>query len=159
MGYSTGVILEFRGENLFLSNLYTAPMVWRGYEFNSAEQAFAYAKTFFTSSEGVGNHHRDLIMKSKTSSEAKSLGHKTPINADEWDKHKVMYMREIVHAKFLTVDGLAGRLMNTGAKMLIEGNDHGDKFWGRVHEGGRWRGLNVLGVILMEERGFWNQPR
>lgn len=159
MSYETGVILEFRGENLFLSNMYTAPIQWRGYEFDSAEQAFQFAKTFFTSSEGVGNHHRDLIMKSKSPKDAKAYGRKVPINVAEWDKHKVMYMREIVHAKFLTGTGLAGRLMNTGAKMLIEGNDHGGRFWGRVYEGGRWKGLNVLGVILMEERGFWNLPR
>ena len=41
--------------------------------------------------------------------------------------------------------------------MLVEGNDWGDKFWGRCLDKstGKMVGLNTLGVILMEERGLW----
>ena len=57
----------------------------------------------------------------------------------------------------ITKDG--GTLINTGCTMLVEGNDWGDKFWGRCLDKttGRWVGLNTLGVILMEERGIWSR--
>jgi predicted NAD-dependent protein-ADP-ribosyltransferase YbiA (DUF1768 family) len=68
-----------------------------------------------------------------------------------WDATKIQYMREIVHSKFKNVVGLAGQLLNTGAMMLVEGNTWGDTWWGRVDG----KGYNHLGVILMEERGYW----
>lgn len=157
MSYQVGAILEFRGEYAFLSNHYVAPMVWRGEDFNSAEQAFAYAKTFFSKSTEQGERYRKEISAAKTPGEAKRIGRRAVIDVHEWDKRRVMYMREIVHAKFMTNAGLVGPLINTGARMLIEGNDWNDKFWGRVKEEGRWVGLNTLGVILMEERGWWSR--
>ena len=141
--------------------------MWRGIGFTSAEQAFAFAKTFFVKDNtpkriaGVdvteAEYFQDLIMKSDGPGEAKRRGREATINVAEWDKHKVTYMREIVHAKFMTAKGIVGPLINTGAAMLIEGNDWGDMFWGRCLVDGRWKGLNILGSILMEERGWWNR--
>ena len=158
MSYQTGVINEFRGKNYFLSNYYTAPMTWQGTEFHSAEQAFAYAKSFCAMHAMAETFGAQQILDAKTPGEAKALGKKLAISVDEWDARKVMYMREIVHAKFLTAVGLAGMLVNTGAQMLVEGNDWGDTFWGRCKNSeSRWVGLNTLGVILMEERGWWSR--
>lgn len=153
----TGVIKEFRGENYFLSNYYTAPFEWRDIEFRSGEQAFAYAKTFFADHDVV--FWQRTILDAKTPGDAKKAGRNRVMNLDvkEWDKHKVQYMREIVHSKFGGVPGLAGQLINTGSCMLVEGNDWGDKFWGRCLDTktGKMVGLNTLGVLLMEERGYW----
>jgi len=148
-------ITEFRGEYFFLSNYYTQPFLWRRIEFQSAEQAFAYAKTFFATGRMDGNLFAQDILNAKSPGDAKKLGRRVRIDVDEWDKHKVMYMREIVHAKFASGNDISGKLSRTGAAMLVEGNDWGDKFWGRVRERDRWVGLNVLGAILMEERGYW----
>lgn len=163
-----GVIPEFRGEYYFLSNYYTAPFIWRGIEFKSAEQAFAYAKTFFAIDDkprdyegdfvSEGEYFQSHILKAETPGEAKKLGRQVKIQVAEWDARKIMYMREIVHAKFMTGEGnLVGKLINTGAKMLVEGNTWNDRFWGRCldKDTGKMVGLNALGVILMEERGFW----
>lgn len=148
----------FREENFFLSNYYYSPFKWRRIDFNWSEQAFAYAKTFFVLKEGVGEQYRQKILNATSPGEAKRLGRQCPIDVVEWDKHKVMYMREIVHAKFRTADPiLVHKLLNTGCSMLIESNDWGDKYWGRVKEGDKWIGLNILGVILMEERGWWSR--
>lgn len=148
----TEPITEFRGEFYFLSNYYTAPMVWRNMEFHSAEQAFAYAKTLFCAHDKLS--HQTAILGTPTPGEAKKRGRQLPINVVEWDKNKVQYMREIVHAKFLTGEGnLVGKLINTGSAMLVEGNDWGDTFWGRCDG----RGRNVLGAILIEERGWWSR--
>src|SRR5690606_30581727 len=139
-----GVIPEFRGEYYFLSNYYTSTFTWRSIEFKSAEQAFAYAKTFFAVADEEKNRYQSLILNSSEPGEAKKLGRAVSIRVDEWDKRKVMYMREIVHAKFMTGEGnLVGKLINTGAKMLVEGNTWGDTMWGRCkNENGVWVGLN-----------------
>jgi predicted NAD-dependent protein-ADP-ribosyltransferase YbiA (DUF1768 family) len=60
-------------------------------------------------------------------------------------------MREIVKAKFDQHADLRQKLIETGAALLVEGNQHNDRFWGRC-EG---KGLNVLGSILMELRGYY----
>ena len=39
-------------------------------------------------------------------------------------------------------------LLNTEDSILIEGNNHGDKFWGQV----KGEGMNMLGKLLMEVR-------
>jgi hypothetical protein len=39
-------------------------------------------------------------------------------------------------------------LLNTGSSMLIEGNNYGDRFWGKVND----IGSNHLGELLMSVR-------
>jgi len=157
----TGVVSSFRGDYFFLSNYdQHGKFIWRNQVFTSGEQAFSYAKTFYPTD---GNQARaqllgEAILEAKTPGEAKKLGRGAPLDLKVWDGgHKVWIMREIVHAKFAGVPEYAGKLVNTGAMMLVEGNDWGDKFWGRCLDKatGKMVGLNTLGVILMEERGLW----
>ncbi len=153
-----GVINDFRGDYAFLSNFYVAPFVWRRQEFQSGEQAFAFAKITFTVPYEDMRKNADAVLAARTPKAAKAVGRRANINVEEWDKYKVAYMRELTHAKFSGVPGLAGALINTGATMLVEGNTWGDQFWGRTQNpDGLWTGLNVLGVILMEERGVWSR--
>lgn len=140
----TDVIKEFTGEFFFLSNFYEQEFKWRGIHFPTAEHAFQGAKAL-----GKGEH-LTKILNAPTPAKAKYFGKAVPIDVEEWDNRRVDVMREIVHAKF-QVDGLAGRLINTGAALLVEGNDWNDTFWGRC----KGKGHNVLGSILMEERGYW----
>lgn len=156
-----GVVPEFRGDYFFLSNYNQHEAFrWRNNYFTSGEQAFAFAKTFYPTSGNEREADRLAIdiIAAKTPGEAKKLGRKAPLDLSLWDGgHKVQIMREIVHAKFRGVTGYGGKLINTGAMMLVEGNDWGDKFWGRCLDKstGQMVGLNTLGVILMEERGRW----
>lgn len=145
-----GVVKEFRGEYRFLSNYDTTPFEWRNHQFPSAEHAFAFAKTFCAENDEAV-YWQAHILKAKSPGEAKKYGRQVQIDVAEWDANKVQWMREIVHAKFKTGEGLAGQLINTGAMMLVEGNDWGDTFWGRCNG----KGFNTLGVVLMEERGYW----
>lgn len=153
----TGAITSFRGDNLFLSNYdQHEPFKWRGDYFTSGEQAFAFAKGYFSILTGPAQQaYFDSVLNAETPGEAKGLGRKVPLTVDNWDSVKVQYMREITSAKFSGVPEYAGKLMNTGARMLVEGNTWGDKFWGRCKVGDKWVGLNTLGVILMEQRGRW----
>lgn len=155
------VIAEFRGEHAFLSNYFSASFIWRNVEFSSAEQAFAWAKTIYAKDDVTSAKYALQILATDHPGEAKKLGRQMPINVADWDKYKNMYMRELVHAKFLQntsgID-LVGKLINTGPVMLVEGNDWNDTYWGRCkNKEGRWVGLNTLGVILMEERGWWSR--
>jgi ribA/ribD-fused uncharacterized protein len=158
----TGAITSFRGEYKFLSNYdQHEPFSWRGNEFTSGEQAFAYAKTFCMPVLNDKDRHdkmraqQAILFNAQTPGEAKKMGRAVKIDVNLWDDNKVAIMREITHSKFFQVREYAGKLINTGCTMLVEGNTWGDKFWGRVQENGKWVGLNTLGVILMEERGRW----
>jgi ribA/ribD-fused uncharacterized protein len=154
----TGVIKEFRGEHLFLSNFYQNVFDWRGKKFFCAEQAFQYAKTWYPL-RGEEMKAKDMAMRlydTGNGATARKYGREIPLDTKTWDMHKVALMREIIHAKF-KAPGMVGPLLNTGACMLVEGNDWGDKFWGRCLDKttGKMVGLNVLGTLLMEERGYW----
>lgn len=152
----TDAITNFWGAHAFLSNFDMADFAWRNDAFPTGEHAFSFAKGYFINGTGSEQQaHFDAVLNAVTPNEAKKLGRQVKIGVEEWDAHKVQYMREIVHAKFLGVPGLAGQLINTGASMLVEGNTWGDRVWGRVYEDGKWTGKNLLGVILMEERGYW----
>lgn len=156
----TDVINSFRGEHAFLSNFYQAVFEWRGRRWFCGEQAFQYAKTDYPRDDYLGRATaRDLakrLLDTGNPKTAKKYGREIPLDTKFWNQHRVQIMREITHAKFATAgNDIAGKLIRTGDAMLIEGNDWGDKFWGRCLENGQWVGLNKLGVILMEERGYW----
>lgn len=156
-----GAVTSFRDEYSFLSNHYTAVFDWRGRKWFCVEQAFQWAKTGFYL-DGQKQKADDIgkrLCDAGSGYVAKRYGREIPLDVAEWDKRKVSYMREIVHAKFRTSQpGLTGQLINTGAMMLVEGNDWGDTFWGRCKDSnGKWTGYNTLGVILMEERGWWSR--
>lgn len=155
----TGVVPSFDGEYFFLSNFYEAPFEWRNHEFPTAEHAFQAAKAYAMPDARLPDmtSYMNSVIMAETPKRAKYLGRIVPLDVKEWDRIKVQYMREIVHAKFAQVQGLSGKLINTGAMMLVEGNTWGDKFWGRCFDKdiGKMVGLNTLGAILMEERGYW----
>ena len=152
------IINEFRGEHFFLSNHYDALFEWRGKNWFCAEQAFQYAKTDYPTDAGRLKA-RDMAKRLRDTGNpktAKKYGWEIPLDTKFWNQHRVQIMREIVHAKFATAgDDIVGRLIRTGDAMLVEGNTWGDDYWGRIQKGGTWLGLNKLGVILMEERGYW----
>lgn len=155
-----GVVKEFRDDYYFLSNFFPASFKWRNIEFPTGEHAFNYAKGFYCHDKIKQQQHFDNVLSAPTPAKAKYYGRSVRIDINEWDERRVWIMREIVHARFAqntsNVD-LVGKLINTGAMMLVEGNDWGDKFWGRALDAdtGKMVGFNTLGVLLMEERGYW----
>jgi hypothetical protein len=149
--YEYGVIPKFDEEYFFLSNFYPYPFYWRGVEFPTVEHAFQYAKGFHSSEP---DQHFDAVLNAPTPSKAKSLGRVVNINLKAWDERKVWYMQEMIKSKFSEGE-MISKLTSTGWKMLVEGNDWGDDFWGRCNIDGKMVGLNTLGVLLMHERGYW----
>jgi ribA/ribD-fused uncharacterized protein len=151
------VISAFKDEHAFLSNFYTRPFEWRGFVHQSGEHAFQWAKGYHIPDARLPDMtaYMDKVRNAPTPSKAKYHGRSVRIDVKEWDDRRIIYMREIVHAKFSAHADLVGMLINTGASPLVEGNDWGDVFWGKCRVEGKVVGLNLLGTILMEERGAW----
>jgi ribA/ribD-fused uncharacterized protein len=96
---------------------------------------------------------QEAIRAAPTAGIAKVYGRTVEKIRDGWDGYKVAFMREIVRAKFNQHPELMEKLLATGDDVLVEGNDWGDRFWGKVkRENGLWMGENWLGKILMEVR-------
>ncbi len=148
-------IVRFEGEYHFLSNFHVAPIVVGNgpYTFQTNEHAFQAAKWHaMDQSDGQAiRNYIESVCKAPTPAKAKYAGRSVKINLDRWESIKVWCMRDIVFTKFKQNPELQSKLVATGAAMLVEGNDWGDVFWGRVDG----KGKNVLGSILMEVRGFY----
>lgn len=139
------MIGRFVGKNDFLSNFYECTVTYDGVTYLSTEAAFQAQKT-------EDNEMRKGFAL-LTPSDAKKLGRKIKLRSD-WEDIKLDVMYGVCKAKFVQHPELAVKLMATGNEELIEGNNHGDKYWGMV--GGC--GENYLGRTLMrirnEIRGF-----
>ena len=129
---------DFRGDYMFLSNFFEAPVTINGIKFRNNEAAFQ-AQKWPSHANEVAN---------LTASEAKSLGRRVMLRPD-WEQVKDVLMYRIVYAKFAQNSALRERLLKTGDTELVEGNTWGDRYWGVVDGYGE----NKLGKILMEVRG------
>lgn len=131
----------FREEYEFLSNFYPAKMEYEGIIYRNAEAAYQAQKCKFP---------KDRQMFCELyGNQAKKLGRSIQIRED-WEQIRLAVMENVVDAKFNQNPALARRLLETGDKPLIEGNLHGDLFWGKDRKTGE--GENHLGVILMKLR-------
>ncbi len=148
-------IVRFDGEYNWLSNFYVAPItVGNGpYTFQTNEHAFQASK-WHAMDQSDTNAIKDYIQSIISNDDpkrAKYAGRSVKIDLAKWESIKVWCMRDLVFTKFKQHPELQTKLIDTGAAMLVEGNIWGDKFWGRVDG----KGLNVLGSLLMEVRGFY----
>lgn len=140
--YGRGVrtIGWFRGRYGFLSNFHEHPVKMDDGVYPNAEAAFQSRKS-------EDSEYRAKLRAVSFARDAKALGRRVDLRPD-WDSIKDDAMRETVRAKFAD-DSLARMLLETGGCVLIEGNRHGDAYWG-VPFGSK--GRNRLGEILMEVR-------
>lgn len=137
-----GIIDSFRGPNRFLSNFYPAEVRLDGLPYPTVEHAYQAAKTLDSAA-------RAYIRHASTPGEAKILGRNLRLNLTPgWALVRETVMRELVLQKFRDHPMLWRLLDATGEADLVEGNHHGDAFWG-VCNG---VGSNKLGIILMETR-------
>lgn len=149
---ATHPVVKFEGEAFFLSNFYPAPVKLGQLTFPTNEHAFQAAKYKVAFGSDKEKHdYVEKILSAPTPAKAKYHGRSVRMDLDEWERQKVMYMRKVVRAKFEQHPTLQQKLIQTGAAMLVEGNDWNDTFWGRCNK----VGLNILGSILMEVRGFY----
>jgi len=129
----------FRNEYDFLSNFYTAPIVYKGLVYQNNECAFQSQKT-------LNNKERERFTYCSPK-EAKYLGRKVSLRPD-WEDVKYDIMTEIVNAKFEQHPELVERLLKTGDVPIVEENTWGDREWGVCNDIGK----NKLGIILTSVR-------
>jgi ribA/ribD-fused uncharacterized protein len=92
----------------------------------------------------VDSHEYEQICDCKSPEEAKKIG--SSVSTDfEWDARKNQLMRDASYAKFSQNKQCMNILIMTGTKQLIE--DSHDPYWG-----GKNRGYNMMGKILMDVR-------
>ena len=136
-GKDSNKISEFQGEYRFLSNFYPSSIVYGGAVWPTVEHAYQAYKT-------LNLTKRDEIRNASTPGKAKRLGRTVKLRPD-WEQKKTALMLVLLHEKFKYDTLLGKRLAATGERLLIEGNNWNDTFWGVC--GGR--GMNVLGSLLM----------
>jgi ribA/ribD-fused uncharacterized protein len=132
-------IARFTGEYRWLSNFYPAQVTLDSVTYPTVENAYQAAKE-------VPNKRGPFT--SCSVAEAKRLGRRINNISRDWDKRKIRIMRLLLRQKFAPGSELAKKLIATGNVEIIEGNDHGDTFWG-VCKG---IGKNELGMLLMDIR-------
>ena len=135
-------VKEFRGDYSFLSNFHTCSVEYEGYTYQNVESAFQAQKDL-TRREEFTNLNPTM---------SKRLGRKVNLRSD-WEDVKVDIMKKLVKCKFDQHPDLKEKLLNTGDRLLIEGNTWNDTFWG-VCKG---KGKNTLGNILMELRNSYRK--
>lgn len=133
-------IVSFSGPNAFLSNFHLCEVAFEGKIYKSSEHAYMAAKT-------LDPDLREFIAQQTTPGRAKRAGDKIPLRPG-WDDIRVHMMRTVLLSKFSNPE-LRERLQATAPHELIEGNSHGDTFWGECPLGS---GKNMLGKLLMEIR-------
>lgn len=153
------VVKSFDGEYEFLSNFcedtpFKIEMFpGKTFSFSSGEHGYQAYKAFAV--PGIPREEVfDIVRKirdAKTPGLSKKLGRGIKIDVGHWDQIKDDCMRTVVFEKFAHNPDLVDKLLETGAAMLVEGNTWGDTYWGRVDG----KGLNRLGSILMEVRGYY----
>lgn len=134
------------------SNLFRRAMVFEGREYPTAEHAYQAGKA---RKEEV----REWILSAPTPSLVAMAAHGLytwDINPD-WSKTKFDRMRSVLLAKFTQHEDLKLLLLSTGNARLVEvgrTDNLVNRTWGEV----KGKGLNMLGVLLMEVREQLRKP-
>lgn len=135
-------ISEFKGEYAWLSSAHPGHLTYGAVRYPTAEHAFQAAK--------LPEKHGEMVAACKTVALAKSYVLERRAKwREDWDEVKLPIMGQIQRIKFRPGGVLAERLLKTwGVAELVEGNWHGDTYWG-VCKG---NGDNHMGEILMDIR-------
>ena len=128
------------------SNLYPSPIVFEARQFPTAEHAYQAGKA---RKEAV----REWILSAPTPALVAMAAHGlyTWDIVSDWSRTKFDRMRAVLRAKFTQHDDLRKILLATGEARLVEAArvvNGVNRTWGEVNG----KGLNMLGVLLMELR-------
>jgi ribA/ribD-fused uncharacterized protein len=160
-----------------LSNFFLLdkPLKYQGREYKTSEHLYQAMKFMYPGASKATQDYVDVVRCAKTPYMAKIVATQQLANggyawrmalnavieaglesgvhmAPDWDEYKNDRMRLVLAEKFLQNETCRGVLVKTGDAQLAEHTTR-DKYWG---DGGIHRnGLNMLGMLLMEERTKW----
>ena len=136
------LITEFKNKYYYLSNFFPCIIIYKGKRYTNVEAAFQAQKTdsellqnMFTQCDGL---------------EAKKLSKNIqPIEYFLNNQDKIM--KELLICKFTQNRILLNMLLSLPQDVeLINKNTYRDDYWGIISSGGKRKGLNKLGLLLME---------
>lgn len=152
----TDKFVFFWGNDDIYSNFYYSPFKHQGILFKWSEQAIMYRKAKFFGADAIANQ----ILKAQTPKQCKDLGRSRaiPFNETTWVAVRELIYKEVLLDKFSNPH-LKSKLLETGDKLLVEASPF-DKIWGiglaedhpHAENPSKWRGLNLLGKVLMVVR-------
>jgi ribA/ribD-fused uncharacterized protein len=152
----TDKFVFFWGKQDIYSNFYYMPFKHQGILFKWSEQAVMYRKAMLFGATKIAQQ----ILKAQTPDECKKLGRSRQIafSEDVWIENRENVYKEVLLDKFSTPI-LKKRILETVDKTLVEASPF-DKIWGigladdhpYAEVPNKWKGLNLLGKILMEVR-------
>lgn len=138
------------------SNWARSPFMYKGYEFNTAEQAMMWEKAItFDDSKTA-----DRILATLDAREQKALGRQVRgYDDNEWSAIRYETVKDILRHKFSQHAPSRAALMETTGMTLVEASPE-DKIWGiglaasddRCKNPETWQGQNLLGKALTEVR-------
>ena len=135
-------IESFFGEFRFLSNFWPARVMLDDRWYPTVEHAYVAAKSRdIDHRKGVAEIPADMPGR------VKRFGRTCKLRPD-WDAVRLPIMTDLVFQKFSRHSSLGKLLLETGNRLLVEGNTWNDTFWG-VCKG---KGENNLGKILIHTR-------
>lgn len=152
----TDKFVFFWGNEDVFSNFYYCPFIHNGEVFKWSEQAVMYRKAKLFGA----NNMAERIMQAQSPKRCKELGRCREIRFDErvWEASREMIYYEVLVDKF-SLPELKDQLLATGKKHLAEASPY-DEIWGigcgeyneYAEQPNKWKGLNLLGEVLMKVR-------
>jgi len=135
------MIDKFKGEYDFLSNRFHWRFEWQGLVYGSAEAAFQASKCADESERKIfaGCSPDKAVLKGREI-----------VPSTDWEEARLDIMESIIRAKFEQNPILMRRLKETGNRLLINGNNKQETYWGVDLYS--WQGENHLGKIIMSIR-------
>lgn len=136
------------------SNWYVSVFQYKGQKFISSEQAFMWEKAKLFGDETTAKQ----ILNASVQAEIKAFGRLVQ-NFDQktWDACKEQTMYDVNYAKFSSNDVLKKKLLDTDDEIIAECSPV-DNIWGigisaeNADNQNNWKGLNLLGKVLMKVR-------
>lgn len=135
------MIDKFKGEYEFLSNRFLCRFEWQGLEYGSAEAAYQASKCRDESERKVFAY---------CSPDKAALKGRDIVPSPDWENARLSTMESIIRAKFEQHPILMRKLKETGNRLLINGNNKHETYWGIDLYS--WQGENHLGKIIMNIR-------
>lgn len=155
MKYTNDLVLFWGWKDEF-SNFFPAKIRMMNYEFATSEHVFMYIKaTYFNDTEAMNK-----ISSLKNPAKAKEIGRRIKFfDEDEWVDYRETAMYLANYEKYRQNPELLKLLLDTGNRILAEASPI-DCIWGigysvddeEAYAPNKWRGINLLGNILMELR-------
>ena len=135
------VINQFKGEYDFLNNRFGCRFVWQGLQYGNAEAAFQSSK--------CANESERKVFASCSADKAALKG-KELVPYSSWEDDCLDIMESIQRVRFEQNPALMKKLIDTGNRLLINGNNKQETYWGVDLYS--WQGENHLGKIMMNIR-------